>query len=310
VNAKHMKYSDWSLLFLLSLLWGGSFFFNGILVRYIPPLPLVAARVTLAAAVLWSVLLISRTPVQHSAKLWGSFMVMGLLNNVLPFLLIAWGQSHIASGTAAILNATTPLFTILLAHRFTSDDRLSWGRCVGLLTGFGGVAYMLGHENLAGEDHSLAAELAVLAAALSYAIASLWGRRFMRAGLSPLVPAAGQLTASALLTLPVAFLNGNINTLLHADAICWMALAGLAIFSTAVAYLIFFRLLASAGATNLMLVTFLIPVTAVLAGFALLGESLTADKLIGMSILAAGLMILDGRLLSAVQHRVAGKPAP
>nr|WP_236263602.1 DMT family transporter [Pantoea sp. S62] len=235
-----MKLSDWGLLFLLSLLWGGSFFFNGVLVKHLSPLPLVAARVTLAAAVLWGVLLVCHIHVPRSAKVWGSFMIMGLLNNVLPFLLIVWGQSRIASGTAAILNATTPLFTVLLAHRFTSDERLSWRRTAGVLTGFGGVAWMLGHDNITRGQHSLPAELAVLAAALSYAIASLWGRRFNRAGLSPLVPAAGQLTASSLLTLPAVFLTGDARAFLLADLSSWLALAGLAVFSTALAYLIFF----------------------------------------------------------------------
>ncbi len=225
---------------------------------------------------------------------------MGLLNNALPFSLIVWGQTTIASGLAAILNATTPLFTVLLAHAVTADEKLSGPRLLGCALGLAGVALMLGPD--VGElGGNLWPQLAVLAAALSYACAGVWGRRFAALGLAPVETATGQVTASTLLLLPLVLLADRPWTLAPPGAETWAAIAGLALLSTALGYVVYFRLLASAGATNLLLVTLLMPPLAVWLGFVFLGESLEIVHLAGLALIAAGLVAIDGRLLAILK---------
>ncbi|NJM92432.1 MAG: DMT family transporter, partial [Rhodospirillaceae bacterium] len=201
-----MSLSDWSLLLTLSILWGGSFFFVGVAVTALPPFTIVLLRVAIAATALHLVLRATRTAMPWDGKTWLAFFGMGLLNNAIPFSLIVWGQTHIASGLASILNATTPLFTVLVAHVLTADERLSKGRIVGVLLGLGGVVALIGPQALTGLGKDVVAQLAVLGAALSYAFASIFGRRFKRMGVSPLATATGQLTASSTLMLPVALI--------------------------------------------------------------------------------------------------------
>ncbi|WP_421580030.1 DMT family transporter [Shinella sp. M31] len=288
---------EWGLLIALSALWGGSFLFNGILVRELPPLTIVAGRVTLAAVVLWAIVRLSGHAVPRSREVWLAFLGMGVLNNVIPFSLIVWGQTHIASGLASILNATTPLFAVIVAHGMTEDEKMTGGRLVGVLVGFAGVALMIGPSVLSDLGTNVLAQLAVLGAAVSYAFAGIWGRRFRRMGLPPLLPAAGQVTASALIMLPVALVVDRPWTLAVPSQEAWLALFGLAVLATALAYVIFFRILATAGATNLMLVTFLIPVSAILLGALVLGEVLAPKHFAGMALIAVGLAAIDGRVL-------------
>ena len=288
---------EWGLLIALSALWGGSFLFNGILVRELPPLTIVAARVALAAIALWTIVRLSGHAVPRSREVWLAFLGMGVLNNVIPFSLIVWGQTHIASGLASILNATTPLFAVIVAHVLTEDEKMTGGRLVGVLVGFAGVALMIGPSVLSDLGTNVLAQLAVLGAAISYAFAGIWGRRFRRMGLPPLLPAAGQVTASALIMLPVALVVDRPWTLAMPSHEAWLALFGLAVLATALAYVIFFRILATAGATNLMLVTFLIPVSAILLGALVLGEVLAPKHFAGMVLIAVGLAAIDGRVL-------------
>lgn len=288
---------EWGLLIALSALWGGSFLFNGILVRELPPLTIVAGRVTLAAVALWTIVRLSGHAVPRSREVWLAFLGMGVLNNVIPFSLIVWGQTHIASGLASILNATTPLFAVIVAHMLTEDEKMTGGRLVGVLVGFAGVALMIGPSVLSDLGTNVLAQLAVLGAAVSYAFAGIWGRRFRRMGLPPLLPAAGQVTASALIMLPVALVVDRPWTLAVPSQEAWLALFGLAVLATALAYVIFFRILATAGATNLMLVTFLIPVSAILLGALVLGEVLAPKHFAGMALIAVGLAAIDGRVL-------------
>lgn len=297
---------EWSLLIALSALWGGSFLFNGILVRELPPLTIVTARVALAALALWAIVRLSGHAVPRSREVWLAFLGMGVLNNVIPFSLIVWGQTHIASGLASILNATTPLFAVIVAHVLTEDEKMTGSRLVGVIVGFFGVALMIGPSVLSDLGTNGLAQLAVLGAAFSYSLAGIWGRRFRRMGLPPLLPAAGQVTASALLMLPVALVVEQPWTLAVPSSEAWMALFGLAFLATALAYVIFFRILATAGATNLMLVTFLIPVSAILLGAMVLGEVLAPKHFAGMALIAVGLAAIDGRLL----RWVAGKYRP
>lgn len=293
---KEMAKSEWLMLGGLSLLWGGSFLFNGILVKAWPPVTIVTARVGLAAIALWIIVRLAGIAVPRSREAWLAFLGMGILNNVIPFTLIVWGQTHIASGLAAILNATTPLFGVLVAHVLTPDEKLTANKVAGLLIGIGGVAVMMGPSVLGHVGNDVWGELAVLGAALSYAFAGVFGRRFKRMGMPPLLPAAGQVTMSAFLLLPVALIVDRPFSLPAPGAEAISALLGLALLSTAFAYVLFFRILATAGVTNLMLVTILIPPSAVVLSAIVLGEQLELRHGLGMVLIALGLVAIDGRL--------------
>lgn len=297
---KEMGLAEWAMLGALSLLWGGSFLFNGILVKVWPPLTIVTGRVVLAALALWLIVRVMGVTMPKSREAWGAFFGMGILNNVIPFILIVWGQTHIASGLAAILNATTPLFGVIVAHALTADEKLTVNRVAGLLVGFAGVVTMVGPSVLGHVGSDLLGELAVLGAAVSYAFAGVYGRRFRAMGLPPLVPAVGQVTASSVLLLPVALIVDRPFSLPVPGLEAWAALFGLAILSSALAYILFFRILATAGATNLMLVTILIPPSAILLAALVLGEQLAARHFIGMVLIGLGLLAIDGRLWRAL----------
>ncbi|MFC4175620.1 DMT family transporter [Microvirga sp. GCM10011540] len=308
---KTMSASDWALLIILSIVWGGSFLFIGVAVKELPPLTIVASRVCLGAATLYMVLRLMGLALPRGREVWTAFFGMGILNNVIPMVLIVWGQNHIASGLASILNATTPLFTVLVAHVLTKDERLTRQRLAGVLVGFLGVAVMIGAAAFQSWGMSIPAQMAVLAAALSYAFAGVFGRRFRAMGIPPLATAAGQVTASSAILLPLAMIVDRPWSLPTPSLHVAMALAGLALVSTAFAYILFFRLLARAGATNVGLVTLLIPVSAILFGVLLLGETLEARHMAGMALIAAGLVLIDGRLPSVLAHALRPRrPAP
>jgi drug/metabolite transporter (DMT)-like permease len=296
-TTRTMSGSDWLLLIVLSIVWGGSFFFAKVAVAELPPLTIVLARVVIAAAALHLLVIALGQRMPGDFALWRDFLLMGLLNNAIPFSLIFWGQKEIASGLASILNATTPLFTVLVAQAFTRDEKATPAKLVGVGLGLVGVALMIGLDLVSGFGSHLLSELAVLAAALSYAFAGVFGRRFR--GRPPLVVAAGQLTGSSVLILPLALLIDRPWLGASPSLRVWAALIGLALLSTALAYVIFFRILGRAGATNLLLVTFLIPVSALLLGVAFLAESFTVHQLIGMLLIGLGLAVIDGRLVRA-----------
>jgi drug/metabolite transporter (DMT)-like permease len=306
--SQRLSATDWSRLLFLSAVWGCTFFFVAVAGRDLPPMTLVALRVGLAAAVLylWLILTGTRLP-SHPRKL-GQFLVMGFFNNLLPFTLIFWAQTHIASGLAAILNASTPIFAMTLAHLLTRDDRLSPARAVGVLTGFAGVAVMVGLEALEGLSAGLLGQVAVLGAALSYACAGLYGRRFR--GLGPAVAACGQLTFSSLLAVPLALVIDRPWNLPAPDAATVASVLALGLLGTALGYAVYFRILASAGAVNLLLVTLLLPAVAVLLGAGLLGETLAPRQVAGMALIALGLAVVDGRLWAALRRATAARTAP
>jgi drug/metabolite transporter (DMT)-like permease len=290
-----MSVLELGLLVILSVLWGGSFFFVGIAVKDLPPLTIVVARVAIAALALHGLLWLLGHKLPRDARAWVAFVGMGLLNNVVPFTLIVWGQTHIASGLAAILNATTPLFTLIVAHLATRDEKMIGGRVAGVVVGFAGVGIMVGGTALRSLGTDAIAQFAILAAALSYAFAAVFGRRFATMGIAPVATATGQLTASAIVLLPVMVLLDHPWTLPMPSYSTIAALAGLALVSTAIAYIIYFRILQTAGATNLLLVTFLIPVSAILLGTFVLGETLQPKHLMGMALIGVGLAAIDGR---------------
>jgi drug/metabolite transporter (DMT)-like permease len=243
---------EWLMLGTLSVVWGGAFFFNGVAVASVPVMTVVASRVSLATLVLLAVMRVNGAALPRGRGVWGALAVMAVLNNVVPFSLIVWGQGHIASGLASILNATTPLFTVLLAHGLTRDERLTPARAAGVVLGLGGVAAMAGLDALEGLGVAVAAQAACLGAAVSYALAGLYGRRFRALGVSPLATATGQVMLAALMLVPLALVVDRPSALPPPQAAA--ALVALAVVSTAFAYLLYFRLLASAGATNAALV--------------------------------------------------------
>ncbi|MBN8293045.1 DMT family transporter [Rhodobacter sp. NTK016B] len=295
-----MSGKDWLSLILLSVLWGGSFFFVGVAVPWLPPLTIVLIRVGLAALVLAFALPALGVALPRGRAVWAALLVMGFLNNVVPFSLYVVAQGQISSGLASILNATTPLWGVVVAHLATQDERLSWPKALGVLTGFAGVAVMLGH---ASDGGALWAQGACLCAALSYALAGVWARRFKAMGLAPLSLALGQLACATLILLPLVALIDRPWMLSLPPLPVMAALLGLAVLSTACAYGLYFHLIASAGAVNAFLVTFLVPVSAVALGIAFLGEALAPRHVAGMALIALGLLVLDGRLWRRVRAR-------
>ena len=284
----------WLELLLLALIWGGSFLAIRTALDEIGFLSSVAHRVLWGALALWLVVLIRRLALPRDPRIWGAFLVMGCLNNVIPFSLMAWGQLHIETGLTAILNAATAIWGVLVAALVFPDERLTLRRGIGVTVGFAGVATAIGLSSLAALDLRSLAQLAVIGGTISYAFAGSWARARL-SEVPPLVSAAGMLTGSALVMLPLAFVvEGPLPMALEPRT--WAAIAYYALASTALAYLLYYRILAQAGAGNLLLVTLMIPPVAILLGAWARGEVLTADAYLGFAILALGLLILDGRL--------------
>lgn len=292
---RQMGAGEWGMLLALSALWGGSFFFNEIAVRQLPVFTVVVARVALAALILWAVMRLGGQSMPKDRRVWAAFFAMGLLNNVIPFSLIVAGQQSLASGVASILNAATPLFTVIFAHFLTVDERMTPARLAGMLTGFLGVAVMIGPAALRGMGGNLGAQLMSLGGAVSYALAGIFGRRFRAMGVTPIQTATGQVTASSAILLPLMLIVDRPWTLPMPGMDAVAALIAVAALSTALAYLLYFRILATAGATNLLLVTFLIPVSAILLGTLVLNEVLLPRHIAGMALIGLGLAAIDGR---------------
>ena len=293
---------EWLMLIVLSVLWGGSFFFVGVAVSELPPFTIVTLRVGLAAITLWAIALMMGLRPPKSIKIWLTFIVMGLLNNVIPFSLIVWGQTHIASGLASVLNATTPLFGVVVVGLLLADERATPMKLIGVAIGFLGVVMMIGIPNFdVAEQGSTLAQMAILVAALSYAFAGVYGRRFKGMTLSPVIIAAGQVTGSSLVLAPTALYIDGPLALFGPSApsvSTWASILTLAVFSTALAYVLYFKILASSGATNILLVTLLVPVSAILLGSLFLNETLEWIHFVGIGLIAVGLSAIDGRLIT------------
>jgi drug/metabolite transporter (DMT)-like permease len=299
-----MTAREWGLLALLSLLWGGSFFLIGVAIKELPPLTLVTLRVGLAAALLWASAPFLGVAVPRSAKAVVTVAVLGFGNCALPFALIAWGQTHLPSGLASILNAATPLFSVLAAHVLTAEEKLSGLKVFGTVAGLTGVAWLIGPDLLTGANANVWAELAVLAAALAYALSAIFGRRVRALGLRPVDVAAGQLTAATLYLAPLALVIDQPWTLPTPSAATIAAVLAIAAFSTALAYVVYFRILAGAGATNVLLVTLLVPATSVVLGALFLHERLMGRQFLGFALIALGLVFIDGRLPRAIAQKL------
>ena len=288
-----MTAQEGALLLALSAIWGSSFFFYKILGATLPPFTLVLGRTALAAAALNLVLAARGQSLGRRAP-WGSLAVLGVLNSVIPFSLFAWAETQVTSGMAAMLNATTPLFAVVLAH-FLTAERLSWGRAAGVVLGLCGVAVLVGPAAWRGAGANLLGDGACVLASFSYAVGGQFARRLH--GLGFLRLATGQITAGAVVMLPLAAAADHFWRLPVPGLSTWSALAGIALLCTAVAYILFFRLMATAGATNAMLVTFIQPISALILGWLALGEAVPLRAYGGMLLIGCGLACIDGRAL-------------
>lgn len=289
------------LLATLAVVWGGSFFFAEIALRALPPLTVTLFRVALALPVLYLVVRVKGIALPKGGRIWAAYFGMGALNNAIPFSLIFWGQTQIESGLASILNGTTAMFGAVVAGLLLKDEPLTPQKLIGALLGFLGVAIIMGPAALSSLDPRNLAQLAVVAAAFSYALASVWGKSFL-AGQPPLMNALGMLVGSTVLMLPVALYSDGIPRFDLPVAV-WSALLALAILSTALAYLMYFEILRRAGSANLMLVTLLVPPVAVTLGVGFLAEQLGREALFGFLVIGFGLLITDGRVFRTVLGR-------
>lgn len=296
-----MNRGDWLILGILAVIWGGAFFFIGVAVRHVPPLTYVWLRLTIAAAAMWFYLYVKGQKLGLPRQVWVSILLLALLNNALPFTLFGWGQTHIASGLASILNATTPIWGVVVAHFLTHDERMTPRKIAGVLLGFGGVATMIGPSLLASLGTSALAQVACVTASLCYALAAVWARRFRRMGVSPLSVTTGQLTAGALMMLPLSILVDQPWTHPFPPLTAWGAIVALALFCTAFGYVLYFRLIETSGATNALLVTLLVPPVAIVLGALFLNETLAVQDFLGLGLIALGLAAIDGRALNLLR---------
>jgi drug/metabolite transporter (DMT)-like permease len=288
-----MSLKSWAMLILLGAIWGGSFFFARVAVAEIHPLTLVLFRVAIAAIAL-NLYLAARGPsIRLALPYAGGFLLLALLNNVIPFSLIFAGQTQLGAGIASVLNATTPFWTALLANMLTADEKLSWNKVAGILLGLAGTAVMIGPGLFAGLGGPVWPKLALIGASLSYAFALMVAKRLK--GVPPTIVAAAQLTASTIIMIPVVLAVNGVDNLFAGSAHVWASVAALALISTALAYILYFNLVAKAGATNASLVTLIVPASAILLGAIFLGERLAPVEVAGMAAIAAGLITFDGR---------------
>lgn len=297
-TSMRMTSVEWVLLFILGGLWGGTFFFNAIAIPELPPLVVILCRVALATVILWFFVFAGGIKVPRDRSSWVALLIMAALNSALPFFLIAWGQVHIPSGLASIMIGTTPLFAVVAAHFWTSDERMTPGKVLGVLAGLVGVVVLIGPQFLGEIGKDLLGQLSVLGAAVCYAVSAIYGRTFSKREIPPMMVATGQMTMATLILLPITLFVDQPWDYADASLEAWGAVVGLAVLSTSVAYLIFFRILARAGAVNILLVNFIVPVSAILLGVFILGELLTLEQLIGMAFIALGLALIDGRLFA------------
>jgi drug/metabolite transporter (DMT)-like permease len=322
---RQMKSGEWIMVLMLALVWGGSFFFNGVAVRELPTMTIVLGRVGLAAVILILFLRFRGEVLPKNPKIWGAFFIMGLTNSVVPFGLIVWGQGYITSGQASILNSTTPIFTVMVAHFFTADEKMQMRHLFGVFIGFAGVAVMMGVDalpniwgadsgniragdgdagDIEGRGKEIAAQAALLGASLAYGFGAVFGRRFRKLGISPMVTATGQVTAASILLIPIVFIIDKPWILPPPSVAVILAMVGIAVISTAFAYGLYFKILATAGATNLSLVTMLIPASAIALGILFLGETLMMRHMAGLALIILGLLVIDGRIVRAAISKV------
>lgn len=293
LHQKSLSSRAWVELILLSVIWGGSFLSIRVALNEIGPLTSVAHRVFWAMLILWTYVLLRRLPIPRDPQIWLGFLGMGLLNNVIPFSLMAWGQLHIETGLTSILNAATAIFGVIAAAIFFADERVTARRAIGVTLGFFGVATAIGLQSLLTFDLRSLGQLAVIGGTISYALAGVWARKRL-VGLPPQVAAAGMLTGSTIMIIPLAWtIEGPFTLALSTNT--WLAIGYYAIVATAVAYLLYYRVLAMAGASNVMLCTLMVAPVAIVLGAVVLNEALSITAYLGFTLLGAGLLILNSK---------------
>lgn len=296
LTAPYMGRSEWIMLGVLALIWGSAFVFIKVAVDNFNPLTYVWLRLVIAAMALIGIARLAGHKLTFPPVVWAAVGLLALLNNVVPFLLFGWSQQHIASGLAAILQSTTPIFGVLAAHIATSDEKLTKGKLIGATVGFVGVATMIGPQIAGDGGNHLLAQVACLFASLLYALAGIFARRFKAMGVNPMQLAAAQFIAGAIMLTPVALTFGQSFATLPTSWAAWGAVLALAIACSAFAYVLFFKLIERAGATNSLLVTLLVPPVAIVVGAIIFGEQLGLNQFFGLLLIGAGLAVIDGRV--------------
>jgi len=290
-----------AILFGLGAIWGAAFMLIKIIVADVAPATLVAVRIAITAIVLWVVMRSSGVSLPRTRQDWQNFYSVGMFGLVIPFLLISWGQRLIPSSTTAILGATTPLFTALINIFTRNDDKITVERVVGLTIGFVGVLIAIGITTVS--NGSWAGELCVLGAAVCYAISALYSRRVF-GGMAPIVPSTGQMVASTSLLIPIALVWDGIPTAWPSTTSI-VALLILAVVCTAVAYIMYYHLISTIGATKSSMVSYLIAPFGVVYGFVFLQEAITSNALIGLVIIIVGIGIAGGSWRALLRREVA-----
>ena len=293
--------TGWLLIGILSILWGGAFFLIEVGLRSYPPITLVFMRLALAVPPMWFAMRLMGERLPKEPRIWGLLAIVGALNCALPFILFFWGQQYLDSGYASILNATTPLWGVITAHFLTSDEKATPARIIGVLIGMAGIVVMVGPEAMKGLSNNLLAQLACIVSTIFYSFAAIYGRRLSQTELTPMAVATGQTMMAALMMVPIVAVMDQPWTMAAPRLDSTLAGITLAIFSTALAYTLYFRLIDRSGASNAQLVAFLMPILAVILGIAFLGESLSGGQIAGAGLIAIGLAILDGRLVARFQ---------
>jgi drug/metabolite transporter (DMT)-like permease len=284
---------EWVLLIVLSGIWGGSFYFFAVIIKELPVFTIVFFRVFLASVALWVFVLALKQPLPHFKESWKNYVLMGFFNNVIPFSLIVWGEQRVAPGLAAVLNATTPFFAVVVAHLSTQNEKLTWNRMAGAIIGLSGVAALVGFDAIKNLGSDLAFQIAIVGASVSYGICTIFGRRLTA---TPLVNAASQTAASSVMLLPLMLIIDHPFSLPAPSMNATISLIALALLCTSIAYLIFFNIVKRAGMTNVTLVTFLVPISAMMLGALFLDEQISIRHVLGMSVIGVGLALIDGRI--------------
>ncbi len=292
-----MRMKDWLVLTFLSSLWGSSFFFIEIIIRDIPTITLVSIRLILSAVILYLILLISGKNLRLDKSLVVAFFVMGLLNSILPYSLIAWGQHYVSSGMSATLIASTPLLTVIAAHYLTPDEKATANKIIGVVIGLLGVAIMLKDQFSVNDSDLLIGKIVMLIAASCYASGAIYSKKVSKYGMSPIETATGQMAAGAIFLTPFALIIDRPWLLPTPGLDTVLAMLGLVLLSSVLAYILFFKLMKTAGVTNLILVAFLIPVSSIILGVLVLNENFTLAHGLGMLFIGVSLTIIDGRAL-------------
>ena len=302
VNGPKLDATGWGLIAILSILWGGAFFLIEVGLRSYPPITLVFARLALAVPPMWIAMRIMGDRLPNDSRSWWLLSVVGALNCALPFILFFWGQQYLESGYASILNATTPLWGVITAHFMTSDEKATPARVFGVLLGLAGIVVMAWPEAVKGLTGNIVAQIACLVSTVFYSFAAIYGRRLSQTSMTPMVVATGQTVAAALLMLPIMLIVDHPWTMTAPRLDATLAALTLGLLSTALAYVLYFRLIDRSGASNAQLVAFLMPILAIILGIAFLNESLSQRQVAGAALIALGLAAIDGRLFSRFSH--------